>query len=78
MEEEVVYENPFVGDELETMCHRAILNLRKVRLEQEIKDYSQLFKYASPNMEAYPRLIKIVDSMVRDLSSINEELTKAI
>jgi hypothetical protein len=78
MEEEVIYDNPFVGDELEIMCHRAILNMRKVRLEKEIREYSQLFKYATPNMESYPKLIKIVDTMVRDLSSINDELKEAI
>jgi hypothetical protein len=29
-------------------------------------------------MSSYPKLVKIVDGMVRDLSAINEELTKAI
>ena len=52
MEEEVVYPNPFVGEELEIMCHRAVLNLRKTRLEQEIKEYSALFKFATPEMES--------------------------
>jgi len=66
------------SEELELMCYRAILDIRKVRLQQEIKDYSQLFKYASPEMSSYPKLVKIVDGMVRDLSAINEELTKAI
>ena len=78
MEEKVVYENPFVGDELEIMCHRAILNLRKVKLEQEIKDYSALFKYARPNMESFDKLARLVQGMVNDLNAINEELKTAL
>jgi hypothetical protein len=78
MEEEVIYDNPFVGDELEIMCHRAILNLRKARLEKDIRDYSQLFKYATPEMEAFEKLVNIVEGLVKDLSEVNEKLTQAI
>ena len=78
MEEEVVYENPFVGDELEIMCHRAILNVRKVHLEQDIRTYSQLFKYATPEMESFKKLVDIVEGLVKDLSEVNEKLTQAI
>jgi hypothetical protein len=78
MEEEVVYENPFVGDELEIMCHRAILNMRKTRLEQEIKDYSALFKFATPEMKSFKKLVDIVQYMVDDLTEVNEKLKEAI
>ncbi len=78
MKEEVVYHNPFVGDELETMCLRAVLNLRKTNLEQEIKEYSALFKFATPEMEASPKLVKIVQSMVDEVNSIDEDLKQAI
>jgi hypothetical protein len=78
MEEEVVYENPFVGDELEIMCHRAVLNLRKGNLEREIKEYSALFKYARPEMESFKKLIRLVEEMVNDLNEVNEKLKEAI
>jgi hypothetical protein len=78
MEEEVVYPNPFVGEELEIMCHRAVLNLRKTRLEQEIKEYSALFKFATPEMESFKKLADIVQSMVDDLTDVNEKLKEAI
>ena len=70
--------NPFVGEELEIMCHRAVLNLRKGYLEREIKQYSALFKYARPEMEAFKKLVDIVQDMVTELNDINEKLTKAI
>jgi hypothetical protein len=70
--------NPFVGDELEIMCHRAVLNLRKVNLERDIKEYSALFKYARPEMEAFKKLVDIVQDMVTDLNEVNEKLTRAI
>ena len=65
-------------EELEIMCHRAVLNVRKVHLEQEIKSYSQLFKYATPEIEAFEKLVYIVDGLVKDLSEVNEKLTQAI
>lgn len=67
-----------VNDELEIMCHRAVLNLRKVNLEQDIKDYSALFKYARPEMEAFKKLVDIVQDMVNDLNEVNEKLRRAI
>ena len=70
--------NPFVGDELEIMCHRAVLNLRKVNLERDIKEYSALFKYARPEMEAFKKLVDIVQDMVNDLNEVNEKLRRAI
>ena len=79
MEEEViVYPNPFVGDELEIMCHRAILNLRKTRAEQEIKEYSALFKFATPEMESFKKLVDIVQGMINEVNNINEELKETI
>ena len=76
MEEEVI--NPFIGDELEIMCHRAVLNLRKVNLEREIREYSALFKYARPEMESFKKLLALVDDMVIDLNDVNEKLKEAI
>ena len=70
--------NPFFGDELEIMCHRAILNLRKVDLEREIKEYSALFKYARPEMESFKKLVDIVQCMVDELSDVNDKLKDAI
>lgn len=78
MEEEVVYHNPFVGEELEIMCHRAILNLRKTRAEQEIKEYSALFKFATPEMESFKKLVDIVQGMINEVNNINEELKETI
>jgi hypothetical protein len=76
MEEEVI--NPFIGDELEIMCHRAVLNMRKVNLEREIREYSALFKYARPEMESFKKLLTLVDDMVVDLNDVNEKLKEAI
>lgn len=70
--------NPFVGEELEIMCHRAVLNLRKVHLEQEIKEYSALFKYARPEMEAFKKLVDIIQDMVTELNDINDKLKESI
>jgi hypothetical protein len=78
MEEQVVYPNPFVGDELEIMCHRAVLNARKGYLEREIKQYSALFKFATPEMESYKKLQKIVMDMVEDLTEVTEKLKTEI
>lgn len=78
MEEQVVYENPFVGEELEIMCVRAVLNARKAYLEREIRQYSALFKFATPEMEAYKKLQKIVMDMVEDLSEVTEKLKTEI
>lgn len=78
MEEQVVYENPFVGEELEIMCVRAVLNVRKAHLEREIKQYSALFKFATPEMESYKKLQKIVMDMVEDLSEVTEKLKTEI
>lgn len=65
-------------DELEIMCLRAVLNLKKVRVEKDLKDYTQLFKYITPVSEPFPKLLKIVERLVKDLNEINEELNKAI
>ena len=78
MDEEVVYENPFVGDELEIMCHRAVLNSRKAHFEREIRQYSALFKFATPEMESYKKLVDIIQSMVNELNGINDKLKEAI
>lgn len=78
MEQEVVYPNPFVGEELEIMCVRAVLNARKGYLEREIKQYSALFKFATPEMESYKKLEKIVTEMIEDLSEVTEKLKTEI
>lgn len=76
--EEIVYHNPFVGDELEIMCVRAVLTARKGYLEREIKQYSALFKFAKPEMESYKKLEKIVMDMIEDLSEVTEKLKTEI
>jgi hypothetical protein len=68
----------FIGDELEIMCHRAVLNFRKINLERDINEYSALLKYARPEMEAFKTLISLIEVLVNDLNDINEKLKEAI
>ena len=61
-------------EDLENECFRAVLLLKKKRLEIELEEYTHVLGYATPEMKAFDKLIKIVDNILRGIKAIEKEL----
>ena len=59
---------------LEEEAHRAILNVRKVHFEIDLLDYQRAMKFAEPDMEAFDKLLVIIQDLVRKIKNIDKEL----
>jgi hypothetical protein len=59
---------------LDDECYRAVLLLKKKRLEIELDEYTYVLGYATPEMEAFDKLIKIVDNILKNIKAIDKEL----
>jgi hypothetical protein len=59
---------------LEEEAHRAILNVRKVHFEIDLADYQRAMKFAEPDMEAFDKLLVIIQDLVRKIKNIDKEL----
>lgn len=64
----------FFMEDLESQCFRAVLLLKKKRLEIELGEYTHVLGYATPEMEAFDKLIKIIDNILKDIKAIDKEL----
>jgi D-mannonate dehydratase len=61
-------------EDLGTQCYRAVLNLRKKNLEIELDEYTYVLGFAKPEMEAFDKLIKIVEDLLRKIKEIDKAL----
>ena len=61
-------------EDLHDQCFRAVLLLRKKNLEIELEEYTHVLGYDTPEMEAFDKLIKIVDKILRGIKAIEKEL----
>jgi hypothetical protein len=61
-------------EDLSTQCYRAVLNIRRKKLEIELDEYTHVLGYASPGMKSFDKLIKIVDEILRKIKNIDKAL----
>lgn len=59
---------------LHAECHLAILKVKKIHYEIELKDYERVMRYASPEMEAFDIIIGIIEKIINKIKACDEEI----
>ncbi len=62
--------------DLHQQALRAVLNVRKVHFEIDLRQYQKVMKYAEPDMPVFEKLISEIEYLVENIRSIEEELKK--
>ena len=60
--------------DLELECFLAVVNLRKANCQRELTQYQKVLSYATPDMEAFDILLKVVEQLVSELRFLETKL----
>lgn len=62
--------------ELYDKAYLAVLNVRKAHFEMELRDYTQVMKYYSPEIKAFDYIISEIERITGNISALEQEIAK--
>jgi hypothetical protein len=62
--------------DLELECFLAVVKVRKIHLELELKDYEFAMQFATPEMEAFDKLMTIVEKLYKEIKFLEAKLNE--
>lgn len=63
---------------LHAEVYYAVLRMRKVHQERELKDYQKALKFATPDMEAFDIILDIIEKIILNIKGCDEEINKVM
>jgi hypothetical protein len=55
-------------------AHIAIVKVKKVHFEIDLKDYQYAFQFATPEMEAFDKLLDIIENLYEEIKFLETKL----
>jgi hypothetical protein len=60
--------------DLELECFLAVVKLKKINAEIELKQYQYVMQFATPEMEVFDVLLNKIEELVKDVKFYEEKL----
>jgi hypothetical protein len=62
--------------DLELECFLAVVKVRKIHLELELKDYEFAMQFATPEMEVFDILMNIIEKLYKEIKFLEAKLNE--
>lgn len=62
--------------DLELATYIAVVKVRKIHAELELQEYQHVMQFATPEMEAFDKLLSIIEKLYEEIKFLDSKLSE--